>query len=129
MGLFSVPVAISPAAINAAGISAAASRPSETMAALVDTGATHSMFPADRLARLSIHPERELPVRLADNSIITFGRGRAVLAVMGRRATVPVLFLPPGGGAILGASALQAFGMAVDPVQHRLIPDLPQPVR
>ena len=119
MGLFSVPVTIS----------AAQGRPSETAAALVDTGATHSMFPADRLERLGIHPERELPVRLADHSIITFGRGRAVVAVMGRRATVLVLFLPAGGRSILGASALPAFGMAVDPVQHRLIPDLPPPVR
>jgi len=36
--------------------------------------------------------------------------------------SVPVAFAEPGEATVLGATALEALGLAVDPVKQRLVP-------
>ena len=43
--------------------------------------------------------------------------------------TVPVVFAPEGAAPLLGAVALEIFGLAADPVNRRLIPMPPLRVR
>ena len=112
MGVFSVPVT----AIGAGGARSA------TALALVDTGAVHTMLPSNILAGLGITPARQIPIRTADNRIVTVGLCQAVLEVEGARGTVEIMFGSPGGMALLGASTLERLEFGVDPVRERLIP-------
>lgn len=40
----------------------------------------------------------------------------------GETYPVPVVFAPDGAGSLLGATALEIFGLGVDPVNEALIP-------
>ena len=112
MGLFSVPMTISG---PDGGRSA-------TVAALVDTGASHSMAPSDILDRLGIAVTGQVRVRTADNRVVVVPLGEAQIATRGRRAVAPLLFQPPGSRPILGVSALEALDFGVYTVYELLIP-------
>jgi clan AA aspartic protease len=90
--------------------------------ALVDTGASDTMLPADVLARLGLEPVEQLPYQLADDRIVNYGVGEARVRLDGRERTIPVVFGPVGVMPLLGSTALEIFHLGVDPVQQRLIP-------
>lgn len=90
--------------------------------ALVDTGASHSTFPESFLQELGIeklgHPK---PFETAHKELLDLYTGEARLIVKGETRTVPVAF----GSAdryILGATALQNFGLIPDTTAEELIP-------
>ena len=112
MGLFSVPMTISGPDRGR----------SATVAALVDTGASHSMAPSDILDRLGIAVTGQVRVRTADNRVVVVPLGEARIATSGRRAVAPLLFQPPGSRPILGVSALEALDFGVYTVYELLIP-------
>ena len=112
MGLFNVPMTIRNAGANRA----------ETLDALVDTGATHSMVPTNILTRLGVTPVWRSHIRMANESVIDLQRGEAEIETLGRKATVPVLFGPEGSRPILGATTLEILELAVDPIVGRLVP-------
>ena len=90
--------------------------------ALVDTGATYSVFPEDFLHDVQIEPfDWTVDVILADGSQIVRRIGPAYLQVMNREAPCVVVFGGPGVF-LLGAVALENLGLAADPVNKRLIP-------
>ena len=90
--------------------------------ALVDTGATYSIFPEDFLRNIQIEPFNwTVDVVLADGSQITQRIGPAYLQVMDREAPCVVVFGNPEVF-LLGATALENLGLAVDPVNKSLIP-------
>ena len=84
------------------------------VSALVDTGATHSMMPADLLADLRINPTRQRHFRMADGSQPEYGVGAARVGIDGREEVCPVIF-GPEGEYLLGATTLEIFELAVDP--------------
>ena len=94
----------------------------ETVNALVDTGASHSVLPASMLRRLGVVPFRTVLYRIADGSRIPREIGETKLRVNGLQATRIVAFgnddLPP----LLGGDTLQGILLVVDPVQERLVP-------
>jgi hypothetical protein len=45
------------------------------------------------------------------------------VADLGETLTCPVVFGPPGSLYLLGATALEIFGVDVDPIAHRLKPN------
>lgn len=90
--------------------------------ALVDTGATYTVLPKDLLARLDIEPVGRRTFQLADERVVEYNVGEVRLRLEGSELTVLVVFAPVGTGPLLGATALEVFGLAADPVNQRLLP-------
>ena len=90
--------------------------------AMVDTGAIYTMLPEDILDSLGI-PRLETDIfELADDSLVEYPIGDAVVRLMGRMRTVPVVFARPGNTPLLGATALEIFRLVADPVNQQLLP-------
>ena len=62
--------------------------------ALVDTGASDSMFPASLLGYLHLEPRSRVHYALADGSEATYGRGQARIGIADRDGICPVIFGP-----------------------------------
>ena len=112
MGTFSVPVQI--ANLN--------DGPFIEVTALVDTGATYTTLPASLLTRLGVQPIERRLFRLADDRQIEYPVGQARLRLEGRELVGLVVFAHEDAEPLLGATALEIFGMGVDPLEQRLIP-------
>ncbi len=94
---------------------------SEDVMMLADTGAGHSMISKALAGRLGIGSLGETSVELADGTERTLELARAVLQVGNDRETVR-LFVGDSDEPLLGLSALQTFGLKVNPLAHRLEP-------
>ena len=90
--------------------------------ALVDTGATFTLLPTDLLAHLGVNAVGRRTFELADQRSVQYDIGEARLRLNGDELTVLVVFAPEGTPALLGATALELFGLGADPVNQRLIP-------
>ena len=89
--------------------------------ALVDTRATHSMMPASLLDRLGITPTRQRTFTMADGRAETYDIGAAMFSVGEEAMPCPVIF-GREGRYLLGATTLENFDLAVDPVNLKLTP-------
>ena len=111
MGIFHVRV----------GVSNSEGGDPEPVLALVDTGATHSIMPAELLARLSIRPMAEQVTYLADGRAEIWPVGEARIHYRDSWRTCMVVF-----GAkdqyMLGATTLENFALMVDPLAKELVP-------
>ena len=65
--------------------------------ALVDTGASDSMFPASMLEALRLRPKERVRYALANGSEETYGRGSALVSIADREGHCPVVFGPHRG--------------------------------
>ena len=90
--------------------------------ALVDSGATYTVLPTSRLEGLGVTPHESRTFVLADGNRVERGFGRTWISLNGRRDVSPVVFWDEGSLPLLGAVTLEIFGLAVDPVNRRLIP-------
>jgi hypothetical protein len=92
----------------------------------VDTAALYSFVPEDRLHEIGIEPLRARELILADgrHEQRLLGEARMSIAELGETLTCPVIFGPPGSLFLLGATALENFGVDADPVARRLKPVL-----
>ncbi len=119
MGTFSVPVQI----IGPTGRSV-------EVEAVVDTGATHTLIPRTVLVDLGVEPLERVSFELADDRIQEYHVGEARLRLDGRERTTIVVFGPEGVRPLLGATTLELFNLAVDPVRQRLlsVPGLLKPI-
>jgi clan AA aspartic protease len=90
----------------------------------VDTGALYSFIPEDRLNEIGLEPLRTRELVLADGRPTQrlLGEARVTIAELGETLTCPVVFGPPGSLYLLGATALENFGVDADPVARRLKP-------
>ena len=91
------------------------------VSAMVDTGAGHTMLPASFLASLRIQPKKQQLFGIADGSEVLYGIGMARIAIDDEEWSCPVIF-GPEDQYLLGATALEIFGLAVDPYGSRLFP-------
>ncbi len=91
---------------------------------LVDTGSCHTFLPPDLAQAMGISLPVRTEVVLADSSRATVSLGVAYLRVMDREGGVLVgaMDLPMP---LLGASALEALGLKVDPAREVLEPSRP----
>ena len=89
---------------------------------LADTGATLTLLPEAVLKQAGVIPDDRIPVILADGSRIERSTGHAWLTIEGRRSACQVIFGEAGDEPLLGLTALEQTGFAVDPVQRKLIP-------
>lgn len=94
----------------------------ERVEALIDTGATYSVFPASQLRSLGVTAVDRIRLMIGDGSSIEREVGEARVRLDGREATTMVVFgdaqLPP----VLGAYSLEGLRLMVDPFNQRLIP-------
>lgn len=90
----------------------------------VDTGALYTFVPEDRLYEIGIAPLRAREVILADGRRDRRLLGEAVLTIpqLNESLTCPVVFGPPGSLYLLGATALENFGVQADSTTQQLKP-------
>ena len=93
----------------------------ERVLALVDTGSTHSIMPAFRLADLQVQPYAQQRVAVADNRYMMWDVGKGRMVYQGQEWVCPVVF-GPEEQYLLGATTLEAFNLVVDPNHKELIP-------
>lgn len=92
-----------------------------TVNALVDTGATYTAVPESMLRQIGIQPRSTRCLRQADGQTVQRPLGQARVRLEGEEFDVPVIFLPENTSALLGATALETFGLVVDPDRQRLL--------
>ena len=92
----------------------------------VDTGALYTFIPEDRLLAIGLVPTRTRDLILADGrrERRPFGEAPITIPDLGETLTCPIVFAPPGSLYLLGATALENFGVDADPLQRRLKPIL-----
>ena len=93
----------------------------ETVDALVDTGASYSLFPRSMLERLGIEKRFVLSFEQADGGVIDRDVGQAVLVINGSESSMRVIFGEDDADPLIGSNALQEFLLLVDPVGEQLV--------
>jgi hypothetical protein len=92
----------------------------------VDTGALYSFVPEDRLLAIGLAPRHTRELVMADGrrDRRPLGEAPITIADLGETMTCPIVFAPRGSLYLLGATALENFGVDADPVARRLKPIL-----
>ena len=89
---------------------------------LVDSGATFTMLPRSLLENLDVRAQDKAPFELADGRSVELEVGETSVRTGRRVRTTRVIFADNGVQPLLGAYTLEAFLLAVDPVNRRLVP-------
>jgi len=92
------------------------------ISALADTGATLTVIPGEVLRTLGIQKVRTVSLMLADGRRAQRDVGDAAVSVNGESVPCRVVFGESGDAVLLGLTVLEQAGLAVDPVQRRLVP-------
>ena len=100
----------------------AASDMSESVRGLIDSGAIYSAIPTATLERLGIEPKGEQAFTLADGSTIRRKKGVALFRYGDRFGGADVIFGEDGDSALIGATTLEALGLAFNPLARELYP-------
>ena len=95
---------------------------SDAIGALADTGATLSVIPREILHRLGVQKLRTVSLVLADGRRAERDVGDAAVSVNGESVPCRVVFGESADAILLGLTVLEQLGLAVDPVQRRLVP-------
>ena len=96
--------------------------------ALVDTGATMMMLPADVVEQLGVPIKGHRKVRYADARVEEVPWvGQIKLEIRGRDALVSALVGPPGSTALIGQIPLEEMDFIVDPKSRELRPNPASP--
>jgi predicted aspartyl protease len=92
----------------------------------VDTGALYSFAPASRLESIGLKPLRSRELIMADGRQATMqlGEGPMTIEELGETLTCPIVFGPENSLYLLGATALEIFGVDADPTSKSLKPIL-----
>ena len=90
--------------------------------AMVDTGASYTIVPTNRLRDLGITPIDKISLVLADGRPVEYDIGEARATINGRSIPTLVVFGEDNARALLGAYTLEGLRLAVDPTNSRLIP-------
>ena len=86
------------------------------------SGAAYTWVPRRVLERLGHQPSFRLPFVLADGRVVQRDLTEARIRLGGQIRTRIVVLGDNEGDPLFGADSLQGFGLAVDPVNHRLVP-------
>ncbi len=89
---------------------------------LVDTGASHSQVPTSLLRDLGVTPHTRRTFALADGRRIQREVGFTWARVNGYSTITTFVFGDESAEPALGAVTLEELGLAVDPLNQRLIP-------
>lgn len=86
---------------------------------VVDTGAIYTVIRRDILEGLGIRPAKRRRFK-AFGGYVERDVGEAGLILVGERRVVPVIFGEAEDAAVIGVTALEIFGLEVDPVRGTL---------
>ena len=92
------------------------------VSALVDTGASYSQIPDSILRALGVVPDSRRTFRVADGREVERDVGETRVRLNGSSRMTVVVFGAEDSEAVLGAVTLEKLGLAVDPLNRRLIP-------
>lgn len=92
---------------------------SGTAELLVDTGAFHSLLPAEIVERLGLEAQEDFDER---GEPVLYKQGEVRIRLGRRERTTIFVAGPPGCLPLLGAFTLEAFALAADPRHQRLVP-------
>jgi predicted aspartyl protease len=103
---------------------ASPSRPDrrETLKLLVDSASMYSWVSAAVLRDLGIQPTERRRILTIEGKTTEREAAEVLITLEGRTLHTLCLFGGPGDLEVLGAYTLEGFGLAIDPVQRRLIP-------
>ena len=92
----------------------------------VDAGALYSFVPENYLEKIELEPSAKRSLILADGRQDTRLLGFCDFQIEELEGTIPcpIIFAPKGSLFLLGATALENFGVDVDPIQKKLKPIL-----
>ncbi len=107
---------------QAIGLASNKEGPFVEVRALVDTGATFTLVPRNVLQRLGVSPDSTMEFETADGRVIQREVAEAVVRIDGTANTTKIIFGDEGTEALLGVHTLEAFLLAADPVNERLVP-------
>ena len=96
-------------------------RASESVEALVDTGAIFSMMPASLLGRLCIEAADTVTFQIDNGETVDYPTSWALFSAEGRRGMARVIF-GPEDEYLMGATTLEDLRLMVDPLDRRLLP-------
>jgi len=90
----------------------------------VETGALYSFVPENRLEQIGIPPLRTRELIRADGRRDRRLLGEGVLTIpqLDESLTCPIVFAPKDSLYLLGATALEIFGVEADPTSQQLTP-------
>ena len=94
----------------------------ETLNAVVDTGATFTVVPAPILEHLGVRPQRKLRLRLANGEVVEWDLGEVVAQLNGVTATILCILAEPDAPSLIGAHTLEASLVMMEPIEQRLVP-------
>jgi len=86
---------------------------------VVDTGAVYSVIPRKVLEKLNVKPLEKRRFK-AFGGYVERDVGEVGVKIMGRKRTVTVIFGETDDITVLGVTALETFGLEVDPVKGTL---------
>lgn len=89
---------------------------------LVDSGATYSVVPQEKLKKIGVKPLDAMTFTLADGTKTKRKIGEAMFEFGGTRRTSPVVFGEKGDSSLFGAMTLETLGLVLDPFQRKLRP-------
>ena len=112
MGMFKQPLTV----FDSAG------QPLDTVEAWVDTGSTYTWLPRALFESLGIQPTEEREFILATGTREKRPVAQVRISLGGPRFYTYCAIAAPGEQLLLGAVALEEAGLAVDPVNRRLVP-------
>ena len=87
---------------------------------LVDTGSIDCLAPRDRLEAIGLSPRGQRTYSLADGSAITMPITVAELQLVDETIGVTIVMGPEGTEPLLGLTAMESAGLAVDPSTQEL---------
>ena len=92
----------------------------------IDTGALYSFIPEDYLEKIEIEPSSKRNLIFADGRTDTRLFGFCNFQIEGLEGNIPcpVIFAPKNSLFLIGATALEIFGVDADPVRKELKPIL-----
>jgi clan AA aspartic protease len=94
----------------------------ERVDALVDSGASYTLFPASLLRRLGVTPHDRVLFILADQRQIERDVGQTWVRIDGKSVITLVVFGDEGAEPLVGAYTLEGLRLGVDPLNRRLVP-------
>ncbi len=103
------------------GVRSADGDRTETVDALVYTGASYSLFPGSMLERLGIVSIGRRGFKQADGTVIQRDIGRAMLVINDEEDIQRVIFGDDDAEPLIGAGTLQGFLLLVDSVAEELV--------
>jgi predicted aspartyl protease len=94
----------------------------EFLKLLVDTGSAYTWVRADSLEALGLVRTMTRRIMTIQGNVVDRPATEVLITLNGQRLHTICLFGQPGDLQVLGAVTLEQFGLAVDPVQKRLVP-------